>query len=208
MTYEIFAAYWPHAIPYEEGDALDPAGGKEDPRIIAALNDFPKYVFSTTLPEQDWQHTHLLRGGLEDEVRRLRDDARQNVNIQGSASIVRALQQADLIDEYHLYVHPVLLGDGQAAVAARPLFDNSFARSSKGSTSPGRPRPRRSRGCSRSTRRWRSSWGSTPRRCARTSPSSPATRRPRAPSRRPTPATSSAATRRGWATGARCCWAS
>jgi dihydrofolate reductase len=119
VTYEIFAAYWPTAVPYEEGDALDPAGGKEDPRIIAALNDYPKYVFSTTLPEQDWKHTHLLRGGLEDEVRRLRETPGRNVNIQGSASIVRALQQADLIDEYHLYVHPVLLGDG------KPLFASS-----------------------------------------------------------------------------------
>jgi dihydrofolate reductase len=119
VTYEIFAAYWPHAVPYDEGDALDPAGGKEDPRIIAALNDYPKYVFSTTLPEQAWQHTHLLRGGLEDEVRRLRAAPGRNVNVQGSASIVRALQQADLIDEYHLYVHPVLLGAG------KPLFADS-----------------------------------------------------------------------------------
>ena len=117
VTYEIFAAYWPTAIPYEEGDALDPAGGKEDPRIIAALNDFPKYVFSTTLPEQEWQHTHLLRGGLEDEVRQLREAPGKNVNIQGSASIVRALQQADLIDEYHLYVHPVLIGEGKQLFA-------------------------------------------------------------------------------------------
>ena len=119
VTYEIFAAYWPHAIPYDEGDALDPAGGKEDPRIIAALNEFPKYVFSTTLPEQEWQHTQVFRGGLEDEVRRLKAEPGKAVNIQGSASIVRALQRADLIDEYHLYVHPVLLGEG------KPLFASS-----------------------------------------------------------------------------------
>jgi dihydrofolate reductase len=119
VTYEIFAAYWPTAIPYAEGDALDPAGGKEDPRIIDALNDFPKYVFSTTLPEQEWKNTRVLRGGLEDEVRRLRAAPGKAVNIQGSASIVRALQRADLIDEYHLYVHPVLLGAG------KPLFASS-----------------------------------------------------------------------------------
>src|SRR3954466_11760876 len=34
VTYEIFAAYWPSAVPYEEGDELNPAEGKEDPRII------------------------------------------------------------------------------------------------------------------------------------------------------------------------------
>ena len=61
----------------------------------------------------------MIRARPEDEVRRLRDRPGKNVNIQGSASIVRALQRADLIDEYHLYVHPVLLGDG------KPLFASS-----------------------------------------------------------------------------------
>jgi dihydrofolate reductase len=116
VTYEIFAAYWPHAIPYDEADALAPAAGKEDPRIIKALNEYPKYVFSTTLPEQEWNNTRVLRGGLEDEVRRLKAQPGRAVNIQGSASIVQALTRADLIDEYHLYVHPVLLGAG------KPLF--------------------------------------------------------------------------------------
>ena len=55
VTYEIFAAYWPNAVPYEEGDELNPAEGKEDPRVIAALNDFPKLVFSKTLDAPDWQ---------------------------------------------------------------------------------------------------------------------------------------------------------
>src|SRR5687768_9726737 len=39
VTYEIFAAYWPNAVPYDEGDALSPSEGKEDPRIIRALNE-------------------------------------------------------------------------------------------------------------------------------------------------------------------------
>ena len=116
VTYDIFAGYWPTAVPYDEGDALEPAAGKEDPRIIAALNDFPRYVFSTTLPEPEWEHTRVLRGGLEDEIRRLKAEPGKAVNIQGSASIVRALGRADLVDEYHLYLHPVLLGDG------KPLF--------------------------------------------------------------------------------------
>jgi dihydrofolate reductase len=116
VTYEIFAAYWPHAVSYDDGDALAPAAGKEDPRIIRALNEYPKHVFSTTLGEQEWQNTHVLRGGLVEEVRRLKAQPGKAVNIQGSASIVQALAQAGLIDEYHLYVHPVLLGAG------KPLF--------------------------------------------------------------------------------------
>ena len=50
----------------------------------------------------------------------LSDKPGKAVNIQGSASIVRALQRADLIDEYHLYVHPVLLGDGKPLFAGGP----------------------------------------------------------------------------------------
>ena len=116
VTYEIFAAYWPNAVPYDEGDELDPAGGKEDPRIIRALNEFPKLVFSTTLVQPEWDNTRVFKGGLEEEIRRLKRQPGRAIGIQGSASIVQALARADLIDEYHLYVHPVLLGEG------KPLF--------------------------------------------------------------------------------------
>ena len=116
VTYEIFAAYWPDAVPYEEGDEPNPAEGKEDPRIIRALNDNPKLVFSKTLRRSDWNNTRVVDAGLEDEIRSLKKQPGKTVNIQGSASIVQALARADLIDEYNLYVHPVLLGDG------KPLF--------------------------------------------------------------------------------------
>lgn len=116
VTYEIFAAYWPYAVPYEAGDALNPAEGKEDPRIIRALNDLPKLVFSKTLERSEWNNTEVVDEGLEDEIRRLKNQPGKAINIQGSASVVQALARADLIDEYHLYLHPVLLGDG------KPLF--------------------------------------------------------------------------------------
>jgi dihydrofolate reductase len=90
--------------------------GKEDPRIIQALNDFPKLVFSRTLDQPEWKNTHVFRDGLEDEIRRLKQQPGKAVSIQGSASIVQALERADLIDEYNLYVHLVLLGAG------KPLF--------------------------------------------------------------------------------------
>jgi dihydrofolate reductase len=120
VTYEIFVAYWPTAVPYEAGDELDPAAGKEDPRIIRALNDSEKLVFSRTLAGSDWSNTRIVGEGLEDEVRELKRQPGRAVNIQGSASIVQALARADLIDEYHLYVHPVLLGDGKPLFAGGP----------------------------------------------------------------------------------------
>ena len=57
-----------------------------------------------------------MAAGLEDEIRRLKQEPGGAMAIQGSASIVEALSRADLIDEYRLYVHPVLLGVG------KPLF--------------------------------------------------------------------------------------
>jgi dihydrofolate reductase len=113
VTYDIFAPYWPHAVPYDDGDALHPSEGKEDPRIIRALNDSPKVVFSTTLRDPEWANTRVVTGGLEDEIRRLKKEPGKAIGIQGSASIVHALARADLVDEYHLYQHPVLLGDGK-----------------------------------------------------------------------------------------------
>jgi dihydrofolate reductase len=121
-TYDIFAAYWPHAEPYDEGDELRPAEGKEDRRIIRALNGRPKVVFSTTMTDPKWDNTLVVAGGLEDEIRRLKREPGKAMLVQGSASIVHAMGQADLVDEYHLYVHPVLLGEGKA------LFPNGQAR--------------------------------------------------------------------------------
>jgi dihydrofolate reductase len=129
VTYDIFAAYWPHAVPYEPGDEVNPSGGKEDPRIIRALNDSPKLVFSRTLEKPEWNNTRVLRDGLEDEIRRLTTEPGKAVGIQGSASIVQALARADLIDEYNLYVHPVVLGDGKRLFAnGTPRQDFEVAR--------------------------------------------------------------------------------
>ena len=113
VTYGIFADYWPHALPYDEGDELKPAEGREDPRIIRALNETPKLVFSTTLEQPKWENTRVVAAGLEDEIRRLKQEPGGAMVIQGSASIVEALSRADLVDDYRLYVHPVLLGEGK-----------------------------------------------------------------------------------------------
>jgi dihydrofolate reductase len=116
VTYEIFAGYWPHAVAYDPGDPVLPAEGREDGRIIRALDDRLKVVFSTTLGEPGWANTRVVADGLPDEVRRLKAEPGRAIGVQGSASVVQALAAADLVDEYRLYVHPVLLGAGT------PLF--------------------------------------------------------------------------------------
>lgn len=118
VTYEIFAPYWPNAVPAEPGDEPRPADGKEDPRIIRALNESPKLVASRTLESPEWAGTRVVSEGLEDEVRALKQQSGKAIGTQGSASVVQALARADLVDEYQLYVHPVLLGAGTPLFAA------------------------------------------------------------------------------------------
>jgi uncharacterized protein YndB with AHSA1/START domain/dihydrofolate reductase len=122
VTYEMFAAYWPTALPYASGDSLKPAAGREDPRIIRALNELPKLVISTTLPTPSWKNTRVIRDGLEREVQALKQHPGKAINVQGSARVVQALARADLVDEYRFYLHPVLLGQG------KPLFKPGMSR--------------------------------------------------------------------------------
>ncbi len=98
-TYQIWAAYFASAPP-------------DDPftRVMTAL---PKYVVSTTLTETPWANSHLLKGDLGIAVRDLKDRHRGEIRVEGSAELVDALLHLDLIDEYRLLVHPLILGSGK-----------------------------------------------------------------------------------------------
>lgn len=93
-TYEGFAAYWP---------AADPA----DP-MTEAMNSGRKYVVSTTLTEAGWQNSTVVR---EADLPALKETTK--LGVTGSATLVRHLVQAGLIDELHLLVHPIVVGHGK-----------------------------------------------------------------------------------------------
>jgi len=99
-TYDGFAAAWPSM-----GD--DDFGRR--------MNEIAKYVVSSTLSEADaqWGPTTILRGTVADEVARLRQQFGGTLLVEGSAQLVHALAQADLVDAYRLMVFPVLLGAGK-----------------------------------------------------------------------------------------------
>jgi dihydrofolate reductase len=125
ITYEIFAPYWPNAVPYEPDEARSISAGKEDPRIIRSLNESAKVVFSRTLGKAEWNNTRLLRGGVEDEIRRLKSEPGKGICLQGSASIAQQLAEADLVDEYDLFIHPILLGGG-TPLFTQPMHRHKF----------------------------------------------------------------------------------
>jgi dihydrofolate reductase len=101
LTYEIFAAAWPKVTD-------------EHDQIARALNTLPKYVASTSMwPEQaTWAPTTILNGDLATEVSRLKEEPGRPILVAGSARLVQTLQRHDLVDEYRLWLHPVVLGGG------------------------------------------------------------------------------------------------
>jgi len=79
-----------------------------------ALNNTPKYVASTTLSEPlAWPNSTLLEGDLADAVRELKASVEGVLAIMGSGELIGSLMAADLIDEYLLMIHPIVLGSGR-----------------------------------------------------------------------------------------------
>lgn len=100
VTYELMAAFWPTATT-------------EDPVITTAMNNLKKIVFSWTLQTVDWQNAELSSTNLADAVTELKRQPGKDLAIFGSGSIVAKLTQLRLIDEYRLFVNPLLLGSGK-----------------------------------------------------------------------------------------------
>ena len=96
-TYEGFAAAWPG----RDGEFAD------------KFNTMPKYVVSSTLEEPEWNNTTLLKGDLAEEVAKLRERHERDIVVHGSAQLVQALLERDLVDELRLMVFPLVLGSGK-----------------------------------------------------------------------------------------------
>jgi dihydrofolate reductase len=99
-TYEIFAAYWPN----------QPA---DDP-FVSTMNSLPKFVASTTLEEPlKWENSTLLKGDVAQEVAKLKEESGGNLLVIGSGDFAQTLIQHDLVNEFQIMVHPLVLGSGK-----------------------------------------------------------------------------------------------
>jgi len=107
-TYDIFAKFWPNVT-----DSDDPVGGP--------LNALPKYVASSKLQDPAWHNTTVLRGNVVDQIRELKRRPGGEIQVHGSGDLAQTLISHDLIDEYRLWVYPVLLGAGKRLFPTHPL---------------------------------------------------------------------------------------
>jgi dihydrofolate reductase len=97
-TYDIFAVIWPpRAGSLAYGDKI---------------NSMAKYVVSSTLTDLEWGNSHLIVGDVAEGVAKLKEQPGGDLVLYGGRTLTRTLQEHDLIDEYRVMVHPVLLGKG------------------------------------------------------------------------------------------------
>ena len=98
-TFEDFAAFWPHQ--------------SEDNPYTAVINDFQKYVASTTLREPlAWRNSTLLKGDAMEAVAGLKAHPGTDLVTLGSGELVQSLMRHGLVDEYVVLIHPLVLGSG------------------------------------------------------------------------------------------------
>jgi dihydrofolate reductase len=104
VTFEQMRGYWPQQT--------DDATGVTD-----YLNAVSKYVVSRTLDDPGWEPTTVLRGPVRDEVQALKSEPGKDIVTTGSITLVHELIAAGLVDEYRLFVYPVVIGHGERLFA-------------------------------------------------------------------------------------------
>ncbi len=110
ITYQLMESYWPTVV-------INPTGNKPIDEFAVIIQDIPKIVFSHTLTKVEWKNSKLAKRGIKEEVLELKQQPGKDIGV-GSPSLIVALSKLNLIDEYQLCVHPVILGSGL------PLFKN------------------------------------------------------------------------------------
>jgi dihydrofolate reductase len=110
ITYQLMESYWPAIVKA-------PTGNKPEDDFAVLLDNMQKIAFSRTLKTVDWKNTTLKHELIKEEISALKQQTGKTI-LAGSPSLISALTQMGLVDEYQLVIHPVILGSGL------PLFKN------------------------------------------------------------------------------------
>jgi len=101
-TYDLFAAHWPHAS--------EEAGSK-------VFNDATKYVASRGRPTLEWVNSVLIEGDAADGIAALKQGDGPELQVHGSGDLLQTLLRHDLVDQYRIWVFPVVIGSGRRLFA-------------------------------------------------------------------------------------------
>jgi dihydrofolate reductase len=110
ITYQLMESAWPAIVK-------NPTGNKPIDDFAVLIQNIPKVVFSHTLTSVGWENTKLAQRSIKEEVLDLKQKAGKDI-LAGSPGLIVELTKLNLIDEYQLCIHPVILGSGL------PLFKN------------------------------------------------------------------------------------
>jgi dihydrofolate reductase len=110
ITYQLMESYWPTLVE-------NPTGNKAMDDFAVLIQNIPKIVFSHTLTNVEWENAKLAKGDIKEVVSELKQEPGKDI-LAGSPSLIVALTNLNLIDEYQICVHPVIIGSGL------PLFKN------------------------------------------------------------------------------------
>ena len=111
VTYDMMQGYWPTA-----GDA--PNASKHDKEHSAWYKKVSKVVLSRTISDEGLENTTVIKDDLATKINAIKNQKGKNILIFGSPAASQSLLNAGLIDEFWLFVNPIILGQG------RPLFEN------------------------------------------------------------------------------------
>ena len=105
-TYEAMAEYWP-------AKTLDPEFPRQDLAIADKMNRYSKVVFSTTITDPGWNNSSIVARNPEKEIYKLKQQRGKNIILYGSGRLASSIIRTSLVDEYLLWIHPVILGRGK-----------------------------------------------------------------------------------------------
>jgi dihydrofolate reductase len=104
ITYQLMESYWPAVVKA-------PTGNKPTDEFAVLIDNISKIVFSRTLKNVDWKNTELKKEIIKDEILELKQQPGKDILV-GSPSLIVALTQLGLVDEYQLGVQPTVVGSG------------------------------------------------------------------------------------------------
>ena len=104
ITYQLMESYWPIVV-------RNPTGNKETDEFAIAIDNIPKIVYSRTLKDVTWNNSILKKEIVKEDILEFKKQEGKQIGV-GSPGLIIALTQLDLIDEYQLCIHPVILGSG------------------------------------------------------------------------------------------------